>query len=290
MVEQASASNESDEKNKQIVDKASASNESDEKNVLHEEQRGVNQARTFTYEQLVNATENFRSRYILGQGGFGKVYRGRFEDSGQIVAIKQLDPNGEQGVREFVMEVKTLNRVDHPNLVKLIGYCAEREHRLLVYEYMALGSLEDHLHGYRATRKGLDWNTRINIAAGAARGLEYLHDKMKPAVIYRDMKASNILLSEGYHAKLSDFGLARVGLVGGKTHVTTQIMGTYGYCSPEYAMTGKLTYKSDIYSFGVLLLELITGRKPHDTTKPESDQYLVAWVCFLYIVLFCFSL
>ncbi|XP_076948039.1 putative serine/threonine-protein kinase PBL5 [Bidens hawaiensis] len=122
----------------------------------------------------------------------------------------------------------TLNMVDHPNLVKLIGYCAEKEHKLLVYEYMALGSVEDHQHGYRAITKGFDWSTRINIAVGAARGLEYLHDKMKPAVIYRDLKASNILLGEDYHAKLSDFGLARVGPLGGKTHVSTRVMGTYG--------------------------------------------------------------
>jgi serine/threonine protein kinase len=129
-------------------------------------------------------------------------------------------------------------------------------------------------------QKPLDWNTRMKIAAGAARGLEYLHDKMKPPVIYRDLKCSNILLGEDYHSKLSDFGLAKVGPIGDKTHVSTRVMGTYGYCAPDYAMTGQLTFKSDIYSFGVALLELITGRKAIDHRKPAKEQNLVAWVCY----------
>lgn len=132
-----------------------------------------------------------------------------------------------------------------------------------------------------ANRKRLDWNTRMKIAAGAARGLEYLHDKMKPPVIYRDLKCSNILLGEGYHAKLSDFGLAKVFPSGDKTHVSTRVMGTYGYCAPDYAMTGQLTFKSDIYSFGVVLLEIITGRKAIEKTKSSSEEYLVTWVNFL---------
>ncbi|KAL6967414.1 putative serine/threonine-protein kinase pbl5, variant 2 [Sarracenia purpurea var. burkii] len=234
-------------------------------------------ARTFSFDQLVAATENFKPDYLLGEGGFGKVYKGTLEDTCQIVAIKQLDRNGLQGIREFVVEVLTLSLADHPNLVKLIGYCAEGDQRLLVYEYMPLGSLEDHLHGRRPNRKRLDWNARMKIAAGAAKGLEYLHDKMKPPVIYRDLKCSNILLDEGYHPKLSDFGLAKVGPVGDKTHVSTRVMGTYGYCAPDYAMTGQLTFKSDIYSFGVVLLEIITGRKAIDNTRSAAEQNLVAW-------------
>ncbi|XP_048140684.1 probable serine/threonine-protein kinase PBL5 isoform X2 [Rhodamnia argentea] len=170
-----------------------------------------------------------------------------------------------------------LSLVDHPNLVKLIGFCAERDQKLLVYEYMPLGSLETHLHDLPPTRQGLDWNTRMKIAAGAAKGLEYLHDKLKPPIIYRDLKCSNILLGDGYHPKLSDFGLAKVGPSGDRTHVSTRVMGTYGYCAPDYAMTGQLTFKSDIYSFGVVLLELITGRKAFDPMKESKDQYLVAW-------------
>ncbi|CAO2824822.1 unnamed protein product [Amaranthus hypochondriacus] len=233
-------------------------------------------ARTFTYQELVEATDNFRSGF-LGEGGFGKVYKGRLIDTSEVVAIKQLDRNGIQGIREFVVEVLTLSMADHPNLVKLIGYCAEGVQRLLVYEYMPLGSLETHLHDLRPNKKALDWNTRMKIAAGAARGLEYLHDEMKPPVIYRDLKCSNILLGEGYHPKLSDFGLAKVGPVGDKTHVSTRVMGTYGYCAPDYAMTGQLTFKSDIYSFGVVLLEIITGRKAIDETKTGREQNLVAW-------------
>lgn len=128
-------------------------------------------------------------------------------------------------------------------------------------------------------KEPLDWNTRMKIAAGAAKGLEYLHDKANPPVIYRDLKSSNILLDEGYHPKLSDFGLAKLGPVGDKTHVSTRVMGTYGYCAPEYAMTGQLTLKSDVYSFGVVFLELITGRKAIDNTRSHGEHNLVAWVC-----------
>ncbi|XP_060174484.1 probable serine/threonine-protein kinase PBL7 [Lycium barbarum] len=238
---------------------------------------GGAKAQRFKFDQLIAATEDFKEDYFLGEGGFGKVYKGHLEDTGEIVAIKQLDPNGCQGVREFIVEVQTLSKADHPNLVKLIGCCAEGEQRLLVYEYMALGSLEDHLFDAWPNQKPLDWNIRMKIAAGAARGLEYLHDKMKPPIIYRDLKCSNILLNEGFHPKLSDFGLAKVGPSGDKTHVSTRVMGTYGYCAPDYAMTGQLTFKSDIYSFGVVLLEIITGRRAIDYTKSAAEQNLVAW-------------
>ncbi|KAK6142208.1 hypothetical protein DH2020_000005 [Rehmannia glutinosa] len=184
-------------------------------------------ARTFKFIELVDATQNFKPENFLGAGGFGKVYKGQLPDTGEIVAVKQLDHNGCQGVREFLIEVLTLNMAKHPNLVKLIGYCAEGDQRLLVYEYMSLGSLEDHLYGMslsadpRPNRKTLDWNTRMQIAAGAARGLEYLHDQMSKPIIYRDLKCSNILLGEGYHTKLSDFGLAKVGPSGDETHIIT---------------------------------------------------------------------
>ncbi|PNT74522.1 hypothetical protein BRADI_1g16480v3 [Brachypodium distachyon] len=170
-----------------------------------------------------------------------------------------------------------LSLLHHPNLVNLIGYCADGDQRLLVYEYMPLGSLEDHLHDPSPDKTRLDWNTRMTIAAGAAKGLEHLHDKTNPPVIYRDLKCSNILLGEGYHPKLSDFGLAKLGPVGDKTHVSTRVMGTYGYCAPEYAMTGQLTLKSDVYSYGVVLLEIITGRRAIDVTRAAGEQNLVAW-------------
>ncbi|KAF5449282.1 hypothetical protein F2P56_029746 [Juglans regia] len=234
-------------------------------------------AQTFTFRELAAATMNFRPESFIGEGGFGRVYKGRLETTGQIVAVKQLDRNGLQGNREFLVEVLMLSLLHHPNLVNLIGYCADGDQRLLVYEFMPLGSLEDHLHDLPPDKEPLDWNTRMKIAAGAAKGLEYLHDKANPPVIYRDFKSSNILLDEGYQPKLSDFGLAKLGPVGDKSHVSTRVMGTYGYCAPEYAMTGQLTVKSDVYSFGVVFLELITGRKAIDGTRPHGEQNLVAW-------------
>ncbi|XWS75081.1 hypothetical protein CRYUN_Cryun01aG0054400 [Craigia yunnanensis] len=234
-------------------------------------------AHTFTFRELAAATKNFRADCLLGEGGFGRVYKGRLESTNQVVAIKQLDRNGLQGNREFLVEVLMLSLLHHPNLVNLIGYCADGDQRLLVYEFMPLGSLEDHLHDLSPNKRQLDWNTRMKIAAGAAKGLEYLHDKANPPVIYRDLKCSNILLGEGYHPKLSDFGLAKLGPVGDKTHVSTRVMGTYGYCAPEYAMTGQLTLKSDVYSFGVVLLEIITGRKAIDNSRAGGEQNLVAW-------------
>lgn len=234
-------------------------------------------AHTFTFRELAAATRNFRPDCLIGEGGFGRVYKGRLESTNQIVAIKQLDRNGLQGNREFLVEVLMLSLLHHSNLVNLIGYCADGDQRLLVYEYMTLGSLEDHLHDLPPDKRQLDWSTRMKIAAGAAKGLEYLHDKASPPVIYRDLKCSNILLDEEYNPKLSDFGLAKLGPVGDKTHVSTRVMGTYGYCAPEYAMTGQLTLKSDVYSFGVVLLEIITGRKAIDNSKVGGEHNLVAW-------------
>ncbi|XP_038995769.1 probable serine/threonine-protein kinase PBL25, partial [Hibiscus syriacus] len=236
------------------------------------------EAQIFSFRELAMATKNFRRECLLGEGGFGRVYKGKLEKTGQVVAVKQLDRNGIQGNREFLIEVLMLSFLHHPNLVNLIGYCADGDQRLLVYEYMPLGSLEDHLLDIRPHRKPLDWYTRMKIALGASKGLEYLHDKPKVPVIYRDLKSSNILLDEEFNARLSDFGLAKLGPVGDKTHVSSRIMGTYGYCAPEYQRTGRLTVKSDVYSFGVVLLELITGRRVIDTTRPGKEQNLVAWV------------
>ncbi|GJU36293.1 probable serine/threonine-protein kinase PBL7 [Tanacetum coccineum] len=234
-------------------------------------------AETFSFHKLAEASNNFRSDYLLGEGGFGRVYRGRLERTNQDVAIKQLDRNGLQGNREFLVEVLMLSLLHHPNLVNLIGYCADGDQRLLVYEYMPLGSLEYHLYDLPYDRQKLDWNTRMKIAVGAAKGLEYLHNKANPPVIYRDLKCSNILLDDEYNPKLSDFGLAKLGPVGDKSHVSTRVMGTYGYCAPEYARTGQLTLKSDVYSFGVVLLEIITGRKAIDQSRARCEQNLVAW-------------
>ncbi|KAI3994061.1 hypothetical protein MKX01_012318 [Papaver californicum] len=234
----------------------------------------------FTLFELETITKSFRSDYILGEGGFGPVYKGYIDENVRVglkslpVAVKVLNKQGLQGHREWLTEVNFLGQLRHRNLVKLIGYCCEDDHRLLVYEFMFRGSLENHL--FRKTSIPLPWATRMMIALGAAKGLAFLHNAEKP-VIYRDFKTSNILLDSDYSARLSDFGLAKAGPQGDETHVSTRVMGTYGYAAPEYVMTGHLTARSDVYSFGVVLLELLTGRKSVDKTRPSKEQSLVDW-------------
>lgn len=234
----------------------------------------------FTLFELETITKSFRSDYVLGEGGFGTVYKGYINENVRVglkslpVAVKVLNKDGLQGHREWLTEVNFLGQLRHPNLVKLIGYCCEDDHRLLVYEFMFRGSLENHL--FRKTAASLSWATRMMIALGAAKGLACLHNAERP-VIYRDFKTSNILLDSDYTAKLSDFGLAKAGPQGDETHVSTRVMGTYGYAAPEYVMTGRLTARSDVYSFGVVLLELLTGRKSVDKTRPSKEQSLVDW-------------
>ncbi|KAA8523704.1 hypothetical protein F0562_010127 [Nyssa sinensis] len=239
--------------------------------------KGNISAQIFTYRELNVATKNFNSEFLLGEGGFGRVYKGHIQSKNQDVAVKQLDRNGFQGNREFLVEVLMLSLLHDSNLVNLVGYCCDGDQRILVYEYMPNGSLEDHLLELAPNKKPLDWSTRMKIAVGAARGLEYLHETANPPVIYRDFKASNILLDEDFNPKLSDFGLAKLGPTGDKTHVSTRVMGTYGYCAPEYALTGQLTTKSDVYSFGVVFLEVITGRRVIDKSRPSEEQNLVTW-------------
>ncbi|GMI72739.1 PBS1-Like 23 [Hibiscus trionum] len=234
-------------------------------------------ASIFTFRQLLLATHNFNPDSLVGEGGFGRVYQGYIEAIDQVVAVKQLDRNGLQGSREFFSEVLMLSLAQHPNLVNLVGYCSDGDQRILVYEFMPNGSLENHLLDISPGLQPLDWNTRMKIAVGAAKGLEYLHDFADPPIIFRDFKASNILLDASFNPKLSDFGLAKLGPTEGKDHVSTRVMGTYGYCAPEYAMTGKLTTKSDVYSFGVVFLELISGRRAIDLGRPIEEQNLVDW-------------
>ncbi|XP_057435164.1 probable serine/threonine-protein kinase PBL21 isoform X2 [Lotus japonicus] len=237
---------------------------------------GKTAAASFGFRELADATRNFKEANLIGEGGFGKVYKGRLT-TGEAVAVKQLSHDGRQGFQEFVMEVLMLSLLHHTNLVRLIGYCTDGDQRLLVYEYMPMGSLEDHLFELSHDKEPLNWSTRMKVAVGAARGLEYLHCTADPPVIYRDLKSANILLDNEFNPKLSDFGLAKLGPVGDNTHVSTRVMGTYGYCAPEYAMSGKLTLKSDIYSFGVVLLELLTGRRAIDTSRRPGEQNLVSW-------------
>ncbi|XP_048323977.2 probable serine/threonine-protein kinase PBL25 isoform X1 [Ziziphus jujuba] len=235
-------------------------------------------SQVFTFRELATATKNFRQECLLGEGGFGRVYKGTLPASGQVVAVKQLDRNGGlQGNKEFLVEVLSLSNLQHPNLVNLVGYCADGDQRILVYEYISGGSLDEHLLDMDKAKKPLDWYTRIKIAFGAAKGLEYLHTTANPPVIYRDLKSSNILLDEQFNPKLSDIGLNKPGPCGDKMPISSRVMGTYGYSAPEYARGDPITEKSDVYSFGVVLLELITGRRAIDTTRPNNEQNLVTW-------------
>ncbi|KAL0801282.1 hypothetical protein Bca101_056458 [Brassica carinata] len=226
----------------------------------------------FSYQELVKATNGFSQENLLGEGGFGCVYKGVLPD-GRVVAVKQLKVGGGQGDREFKAEVETLSRIHHRHLVSIVGHCISDDRRLLIYDFVSNNDLYFHLH---LSKEVLDWVARVRIAAGAARGLAYLHEDCHPRIIHRDIKSSNILLEDNFDARVSDFGLARLAL-DCNTHITTRVMGTFGYLAPEYASSGKLTEKSDVYSFGVVLLELITGRKPVDTSQPFGEESLVEW-------------
>ncbi|KAK9075940.1 hypothetical protein SSX86_004270 [Deinandra increscens subsp. villosa] len=234
----------------------------------------------FTFAELKVITQSFASCNFLGEGGFGPVHKGFIDDKlrpglkAQPVAVKCLNLEGSQGHTEWLTEVVFLAQLRHPHLVKLIGYCYEDEHRLLVYEYMPRGSLESRL--FQRYSIPLPWSTRMKIALGAAKGLTFLHEAENP-VIYRDFKTSNILLDADYNAKLSDFGLAKDGPDGDDTHVSTRVMGTYGYTAPEYLRTGRLTIASDVYSFGVVLVELLTARKAMDESRPNREKSLAEW-------------
>ncbi|XP_042485801.1 probable serine/threonine-protein kinase PBL19 [Macadamia integrifolia] len=241
--------------------------------------------RVFTISELRNATNDFSRLLKIGEGGFGSVYKGIIKTSGvhgerMVVAIKKLNKDGLQGHKQWLAEVQFLGVVEHPNLVKLIGYCAvdgERGiQRLLIYEFMPNKTLEDHL--FNRALPVLPWQTRLKIVLGAAQGLAYLHEELEVQVIYRDFKSSNVLLDEDFKPKLSDFGLAREGPADGRSHVSTAVVGTYGYAAPDYVETGHLTTKSDVYSFGVVLYEVLTGRRSLERNRPRLEQKLLEWV------------
>ncbi|KAH6808722.1 protein kinase 2A [Perilla frutescens var. frutescens] len=232
------------------------------------------------YEEIKKATKNFRHDMLLGVGGFGCVYKGWIDEHHLTavkpgyriaVAVKKLYKIGFQEHKAWVDEIDYLNQLRHPNLVKLIGYSFETENKIVVYKFMARGSLESHL--FTRGPELLSWAIRIKVAAGAARALAFLHNLDIP-VIHGDMKCNVILLDGQFNAKLSDFGLARDGPTG---DMSTRVMGTYGYAAPEYVATGRLTTKSDVYGFGVVLVELMSGLRVLDTRRPPGKQNLMDW-------------
>ncbi|CAM0903542.1 unnamed protein product [Alopecurus aequalis] len=249
------------------------------------EERGAHSLREFGLRELRGATADFSPLLMVGEGGFGCVYRGALSlpgghPHGTAVAVKRLNPKGSQGHKEWLAEVQFLGVVEHPNLVKLVGYCATQTdqgpQRLLVYEFMPNKTLDDHL--FNAAHPVLPWDVRLQIALGAAQGLLYLHEGLEIEIIYRDFKAANILLDGEFRPKLSDFGLAREGPSEGQTHVSTAVMGTYGYAAPDYVQTGHLTTKSDVWSFGVVLYEILTARRSVEKKRPKNEQKLLEWV------------
>ncbi|XP_065626384.1 receptor-like protein kinase At3g21340 [Quercus suber] len=229
----------------------------------------------FKYSDVLNITNNFTR--ILGKGGFGKVYHGYIGHT--QVAVKMLSPTSVQGYQEFEAEMKLLMRVHHRNLTVLVGYCYEETYMGLIYEYMVNGDLETHLSGKNTNI--LSWEARLQIALDAAQGLEYLHYGCKPPIIHRDVKTTNILLNENLHAKLADFGLSKIFPTDGDTHVSTfNVAGTPGYVDPEYSSSYRLTEKSDVYGFGVVLLKIITSR-PVIEKFADENIHISQWVSFM---------
>ncbi|KAK3009394.1 hypothetical protein RJ639_014657, partial [Escallonia herrerae] len=232
--------------------------------------------RWYTLRELEAATNGLADENVIGEGGYGIVYSGVLGDNTRV-AVKNLLNNRGQAEKEFKVEVEAIGRVRHKNLVRLLGYCVEGAYRMLVYEYVDNGNLDQWLHGDVGEVSPITWNSRMNIILGTAKGLAYLHEGLEPKVVHRDIKSSNILLDRQWYPKVSDFGLAKL-LCSERDYVTTRVMGTFGYVAPEYACTGMLNEKSDVYSFGILIMEIITGRNPVDYSRPQGEVNLVDWL------------
>ncbi|KAK6149494.1 hypothetical protein DH2020_017019 [Rehmannia glutinosa] len=239
-----------------------------------DELSGVHNVNLYSYKELKIATNDFSPANKIGEGGFGSVYKGKLKN-GQMAAVKVLSSESRQGVREFLTEIQVISDVEHANLVKLYGCCVEGNHRILVYNYLENNSLARTL--LVSTLAG----ERVKICIGVARGLAYLHEEVRPHIIHRDIKASNILLDKDLTPKISDFGLAKL-IPPNMTHVSTRVAGTIGYLAPEYAIRGQLTRRADIYSFGVLLIEIVSGRPNTNTRLPIDEQYILERTWQLY--------
>ncbi|XP_027364727.1 PTI1-like tyrosine-protein kinase At3g15890 [Abrus precatorius] len=230
----------------------------------------------YTLKELLRATNNFHQDNKIGEGGFGSVYWGR-TSKGVEIAVKRLKAMTAKAEMEFAVEVEVLGRVRHKNLLGLRGFYAGGDERLIVYDYMPNHSLLTHLHGQLAADCLLDWPKRMSIAIGAAEGLAYLHHEANPHIIHRDIKASNVLLDPEFQAKVADFGFAKL-IPEGVSHLTTRVKGTLGYLAPEYAMWGKVSESCDVYSFGILLLEIVSAKKPIEKLPGGVKRDIVQWV------------
>ncbi|KAJ8444417.1 hypothetical protein Cgig2_005939 [Carnegiea gigantea] len=230
--------------------------------------------RLFKYEELLAATSNFMPEYLIGKGGASEVYRGSLPD-GKELAVKILKPSKE-AVQEFVTEIEIITSLYHKNITSLFGFCFENNNFLLVYDLLSRGSLEENLHGSKKNPITFGWNERFKVAVGVAEALHYLHNHTIQPVIHRDVKSSNILLSDDFEPQLSDFGLAKLASTSAQI-TCADVAGTFGYLAPEYFMYGKVTEKIDVYAFGVVLLELLSGRKPISSEQPKGQESLVMW-------------
>ncbi|KAF7825552.1 putative serine/threonine-protein kinase [Senna tora] len=231
--------------------------------------------KTFSYNSLRSATRDFHPSSKIGGGGYGVVHKGVLRDGTQV-AIKSLSVESKQGTKEFMTEIDIISNIQHPNLVQLIGCCVEGNYRILVYEFLENNSVASSLLGFKSKRVALDWPKRAAICRGTASGLAFLHEEAQPNIVHRDIKASNVLLDKNFDPKIGDFGLAKL-FPDNATHISTRVAGTMGYLAPEYALLGQLTRKADVYSFGVLMLEIISGKSSSKAAFGENLLVLVEW-------------